>query len=457
MNSLSALGALRRRYWKSLEIDRAAGLAIAGKIWALPAGLVTTLLIAVFFPLDLQGYYYTFNAVLAALVLAELGLGTVIVSYASHEWAELAFDERGQVTGDADALSRLTSLGRFAFRWYLLGSAVVTVAMVTWGMFFFGAGRDPAFSWKAPWIALCIVTGLNFCVVPMLAMLEGCNQVAQVYAYRLVQYVACSLAGWIAICLGAGLWVASIIGAAGLVTMAVPVVRRYGAFMKAIVLAQPHGARMSWRTEILPMQWRIATSWIAGYLTFWLFTPVLFHYHGPVVAGQMGMTWAFVGALISVASAWVLPKAPTFGMLIAQGRYAELDRTFWRITVNVLAVIGAGAVAIWVAVFLLNRIHHPLAVRLLPPSTTAYLLLATFIVCASLPLSAYLRAHKKEPLMGVSIVGGVLTGIAVVVLGKHYAADGVAIGYLVVTATVTPFVALIWHRRRLEWHGPAER
>jgi hypothetical protein len=457
MQGLSALGALRRRYGRSLEIDRAAGFAIAGKIWTLGAGLLTTLLIAAFFPPDVQGYYYTFNAVLAALAIAEAGLGTVIVFYASHEWAKLALDEHGRVTGDPDAASRLTSLARFACRWYLVGSAVVTVAMVAWGMLFFGTAGDPGFPWRAPWVALCMVAGLNFCLVPVLSLLEGCNQVVQVYAYRLLQYVACSVAGWIGIYLGADLWVAAIIGAAGLVIMTAAVARGYGRFVNAVVLSRPKGARMNWRAEILPMQWRIAVSWVAGYLTFSLFAPVLFHYHGPVVAGRMGMTWAFVGALMSVASAWILPKAPTFGVLIAQRRYADLDRLFRRLTASVLLVVGAGAVAIWIAVFLLDRAHHPLAARLLSPSTTAYLLLGTFIVCASLPFSVYLRAHKKEPLMAVSVAGGVLTAIAVVVLGKRYSADGVAIGYLAVSAIVTPFVALIWRRRRLEWHGPTER
>jgi hypothetical protein len=30
----------------------------------------------------------------------------------------------------------------------------------------------------------------------------------------------------------------------------------------------------------------------------------------------------------------------------------------------------------------------------------------------------------------------------------------VAIGYLIVTAILTPFVVLIWYRRREEWHFP---
>jgi O-antigen/teichoic acid export membrane protein len=144
---------------------------------------------------------------------------------------------------------------------------------------------------------------------------------------------------------------------------------------------------------------------------------------------------------------------PTFGILIAQQKYAELDRMFWRITAVVFAVTIVGALGIWLLVLALHHLHHPFANRLLSPEPTAYLLLATIIATISLPMSTYLRAHKKEPLLRVSIIGGLLTGAAVIVLGKHYSADGVAIGYLIVTAIVTPFVALIWYRCRGEWHS----
>jgi hypothetical protein len=54
--------------------------------------------------------------------------------------------------------------------------------------------------------------------------------------------------------------------------------------------------------------------------------------------------------------------------------------------------------------------------------------------------------------MMLSIANGVCTAILVVILGKFHAASGVALGYLIVTTIVTPFVALIWYRRRAEWH-----
>ena len=70
-------------------------------------------------------------------------------------------------------------------------------------------------------------------------------------------------------------------------------------------------------------------------------------------------------------------------------------------------------------------------------------------------MSIYLRAHKKEPLMVLSVLSGLLTGITVWFFGKYYSAEGVAIGYLIVTVAVTPFVALIWYRKRIEWHALA--
>ncbi len=446
---------LPRKLLHFLAIDRAVFFSIVGKVWNMGAGLITTLLIAALFSPVLQGYYYTFNSVLAFQVFAELGLGTVLTSFASHEWAKLAFDQNGRITGDQDALSRLTSLGSFALRWYMAAGVAMTLIFAIGGLYFFGASGDQVPSWRAPWIGLSVVTGLNLCVLPVWALLEGCNQVSNVYAYRLLQSVASALAAWLSLYLGAGLWVASIIGLTNLLAMVVLVGSRYGGFLRVILLGRPKGPRFYWRLDILPLQWRISLSWIGGYFTFSLFTPVLFHYQGAVTAGQMGMTWSFVAALTAVASSWVTPKAPVFGILIAQQRYEELDRMFWRITATVAAVTASGAMVIWSTVYALGALHHPFALRLLSPAATGYLLLATILLAASLPMSTYLRAHKREPLLALSVTSGLVNGIVVVILGKYYSAEGMAIGYLAVTAALIPFVALIWHRRRAEWHGAA--
>src|SRR5471030_1234586 len=239
------LNALHLKILRYLAIDRAVFFAIVGKLWTMGAGLITTLLIALLFSPKLQGYYYTFISLLAFQVFAELGLGTVLTSFASHEWAKLAIDQQGRITGDEDALSRLTSLGSFALRWYMAAGAAVTLIFAIGGLYFFGASGDQVPSWRGPWIALSVVTGLNLCVLPVWALLEGCNQVSNVYAYRLIQSVASTVAAWLGLYLGAGLWVASIIGVTNLLAVIVTVGRRYNGFLRVILLGRQKIGRAS--------------------------------------------------------------------------------------------------------------------------------------------------------------------------------------------------------------------
>jgi O-antigen/teichoic acid export membrane protein len=206
------------------------------------------------------------------------------------------------------------------------------------------------------------------------------------------------------------------------------------------------------------MQWRIALSWISGYFVFSLFTPVLFKFHGPVIAGQMGMTWSLIGAIGAISTSWISPKVPRFGMLIAQREYKELDYLFWRVTKIVIGITILIAFIIWFLVYMLNafdfHLAKRLAARLLPPLPTGLFLLAQVFLIVSLPFSSYLRAHKKEPLMFLSVLAGILTGLSTLILGKYYSATGMAIGYLSINMLLMPFVFLIWYRCRAEWHTP---
>ena len=418
------------------------------------AGLLTTFLIASFFSSEVQGYYYTFYSVLALQVFAELGLATVITSYASHEWASLTCDAGGRVTGDRDALSRLASLTRFAMKWYSVIGIVVMVALMIWGLYFFDRPEaGDAIRWRAPWLALCIVTGANLWLLPLWALLEGCNQVASVYRFRLIQAIVSSCAGWCAIYLGCGLWVAAVIAVANLLVTIISLSGRYRRFIISLLVVKADNAVFRWTRDILPMQWRVSVSWLSGYFSFSLFTPLLFHYHGPAAAGKMGMTWAFISALTNVCSSWITPYAPMFGMLISQRKYVELDKLFLRLTAIVTVIAASGALVIWGGILYLYSTHNHYAERLLSPMAAGFFLIATVILISALPISAYLRAHKREPLFGISVANGLLTGLAVWLLGRHYAAEGMASGYLLVMALVTPFMIVIWHRCRVKWHA----
>ena len=441
-----------RNLLHKMGIDRAVSWGILAKLWSIVAGPVSLLFIASRFSSQLQGYYYTFYSIIAFQFLLELGLGNIIIQFASHEWSKLSLDNSGRIVGEQAALSRLQSLMRLFFRWFCITRAILTLALGVAGLFFFSKNRSENIIWVWPWLTLCILNGVIFFLIPAWSILEGCNQVLRLYSYRFVQGVFSSLALWVAILFGAKLWAAPISSAVILLCSAIFLKYKYGNFFKTLLVSKIEGPRIKWRREILPLQWRLTIEVLFGPFAYTMFVPVLFKYHGPVIAGQMGMTLSLTSILFSVASSWLNPKVPIFGMLIAEKKYKKLDALFWRTTKLVIAVAAAGALIAFFMVYILNLIKNPLAERFLPVLPNGLFLLTQVILIVSLPFSTYLRAHKKEPFLFVGVGGGVSIGLSTLILGKYFSAMGMALGYLLIHMVLVPIVIIIWYRCRKEWH-----
>lgn len=451
-NALALLKIKLHKFLYRVEVDRAVFFGILAKIWGLIFGPLTALLIVIKFTPEYQGYYYTFNGLLALQVFVELGLGIVITQFASHEWSKLKIDVDLGITGDKGALARLAGLAKIISRWYLAGGLIIALSLGVGGYIFFTHSHNSNISWQLPWFFLCFFTAVTFFLSPLLSLLEGCNQVSAVYTYRFFQGVISSLIICVAIFLGAKLWSASIAIAVVALYTVLFLKYKYSKFIKCLLLTKTSDCCINWSKEILPMQWRIAVSTISGYFMFFLFTPVIFNYYGSVVAGQFGMTWSLAITASTISSSWLFPKIPRFGMLIAEKKYAELDILFFRITkifvINTLVATSAA----WFLVYILNKLHHPFAARLLPLLPTTLFLIAQVIMALSMPFTAYLRAHKKEPLLWWGICSAVLTALSTFILGKYYSVTAIGLGYLLINIVMVPCLVLLWHRCRREWH-----
>lgn len=437
---------------RKIEFDRSVFFGLMGRISNIFTGPVTALLIAIKFTPRVQGYYYTFWNLLALQVFVELGLGTVITQFASHEWSRLSINRDGYITGHSDALSRLSSLAHFALKWFAAGGAILAIGVGIGGYYFFSKAGQSDTAWILPWAMLCVMTGINILFVPIWSLLEGCNQVGTLYKYRFFQGLVTSFSVFLAILAGSGLWTAPISVIVTFICACLFLIFRYRNFLKSLFHTQIPGLKIEWQKEMLPMQWRMALSSISGYFTFSLFTPILFKYHGPVVAGQMGMSLGIVGFVTALPGSWLIPKVPGFGMLIARKDYAQLDRIFLRTVKIFILVMVTLALSVWCLVYLLNVLKSPIASRLLQPLPMGILLLAQVILMTSLPFSVYLRAHKKEPILYPSIISGVLMGIFAVMLGRSYSVMGIVIGYLLVASLIIPLIMVIWRKCRAEWH-----
>jgi hypothetical protein len=450
---LRAADAFMRHMLHRIGMDRAVVYGMLGTVQLLLTGPVTALIIAFSLTREVQGYFYTFAALLALQVFIEMGFAQVIVQFASHEWAHLRMLGDRSVDGDADAHSRLSSLALLATKWYWRASVVLGIGLVAAGLLFFSAEGSDNVNWRAPWIAIAVLTAVDFALLPLWSLLQGANQMAAVNHARLISNMLLIPMLWGSLVLGAGLWAVAL-GKVVSLSWELGFIVRYRAFFRSL-LRRRAGPTMQWRREILPVQWRIALTWMTGYFAAQIFVPVIFHFDGAVEAGRWGMTWGLVTAVAGLSTTWIYTRAPAFGALIAQRRYAELDASFRKVTVGAITLCIAMSV---LGVALVAAIHASglrLGERILPTGTAALLFAATILMQTSLAQSTYLRAHKAEPFLALTIVTSACLAVITPLFAATWGTTGVAAGYLGVTAVfVLPWSTRLFLRLRRKWHAP---
>lgn len=435
--------------WKT---NRAVGWTAAARVWAVLAGPVSVVLIATLLTTEEQGFYYTFASIVAFQLMFELGLGFVVLQFASHERAFLQWRPDGTIGGSDVAKGRLAALLRKTLQWYGVAAALAAVSLLVGGTLFFAWKATTVRAWEGPWIAVAMLAAGTLFLIPFLSVLEGCGEVADVARLRTWQVVASNLVAWSVLLAGGRLWASAAISGASLLVGAAWVLRTRRRFFSDLL--RTRGAEVSWRQEVWPFQWRIAVSWASGYLIFHLFIPVLFASHGPAAAGRLGMTLTLVSAVFVVATAPLSTKIPQFGDLVARRDFAVLDSRFFSTTWRSFAMMAFGAAALFGSVLTLRALGHRWSERLLEPLPLALLIatmLANTIVFAE---SVYLRAHKQEPFLGIYVASALFIAASTLTLGRTFGATGMMLGYFATTVVVSLFGGTwIFLRKRREWHS----
>jgi hypothetical protein len=150
----------------------------------------------------------------------------------------------------------------------------------------------------------------------------------------------------------------------------------------------------------------------------------------------MGMSLTIGSALLSIAIAWVNTKSAPFGAMIARKEYFKLDATFFRALAQSLFVCIAGSATVWSAVVYLNLKHIHFAHRMLGPLPFGLLLLTIIGNHIVFSEALYLRAHKQEKFLMISILNALFMAASTYFLGKQFGAIGMVSGYLAVNTVI---------------------
>jgi hypothetical protein len=293
-------------------------------------------------------------------------------------------------------------------------------------------------------------------VIPVFAVLEGCGLVGQLARVRAIEGVFGSAALWLGLIFNARLYSAAFVVAATLIVDIVWLLATKVPFLKD-VFSTPIQQAVHWGSEVWPFQWRVALSWLGGYFIFQVFNPLAFAFFGAKVAGQFGMTITALQGMLAVAMTWLTTKMAPMARLIALKLYDELDRTFFRSLIRATAVQLLGYACFLSIAFYLNDRHFAVATRLLDIKGLILFSLATLCNFFWSAFALYLRAHKREPYMVLSITSGLVTSASAAVMGKAFGPDGMAWAFFIVSAVLNLAVGIhIFRTCRAQWHLEAD-
>jgi hypothetical protein len=444
---------------KFLGFDRAVSYGVIARIWGALAGPITILLIATRFSKVEQGFYYTFSSLLALQIFFELGLLTIMAQFAAHEFAFLSWGKGGAVLGVERHRERFLDLLYKGVKWYAVSTVLLICTLIPAGLYFFSTKAGVDFVWQLPWTLAVVGVAGNLLIIPYNAVITGSGDVAFTNRQQMLGGMAGSLISWLVIGLGGGLYAIPAVSSGTIAIGALYISRgkpqliksvweRFTCKMKAI-------HQISWRGEVWPMQWKIALSWMSGYFIFQLFTPVLFHYHGAIVAGQMGMTLSATNALLGVGITWINAKNPDLCKLIAVKNWSALDSLFFKILRQTITIAFTCSIVGWILIWQLQNHYAKIGGRFLPNLEAAILIGTVVITVVIYGFATYLRSHKREPLVGQALTAAILQGSVTFIAGKYLSSLGVVIGYFSISLLFgLPSVALIWFKCRKDWHQP---
>ena len=288
----------------------------------------------------------------------------------------------------------------------------------------------------------------------MVSLLEGCGLVTKIARVRLISAIAMTIATWSVLTLGGGLLAAPAAALAEFLTTACWLVSTKRNVILQLWRGTSEPGDFSWKKEIWPLQWRAAVSFASSYLMFQVFNPLLFHFRGPEEAGRMGMSHNLVWAALTIALSWINTKAAPFGDLIAQQRWRDLDRIFFQTFFQSLTVLLLCCFGLLAVVIGLERYHIEYSNRLLDPQAFALLLFATVGTHVWCSYIVYLRAHKKDPFVLLTLLSGSFIVVGSTIVVGHHGALGLVAIYAAVTWIIgVGYGSLLFFKLRRRWHA----
>lgn len=388
-----------------------------------------------------QGYFYTFQSLLALQIFFELGMTSVLIQVTSHEAATLDTSAGANLPASSPAVDRLSNLLRYLLSWYARASLLFFACVFTAGVIFFhrSQGGLDIREWIGPWLLSTSVTAVSMGFQAVIAFTEGVGRISPAAKVRAVLGITTVTTLLLGMLLGADLYAPGLSLLVGIAAGAAVLFKENGAFLREIWNRHVPSLKIAWTKELWGFQWRMALSWVSGYLIFQFSTPVVFKLLGSVEAGKYGIVQQVSNGISALSMAWATTRQAQWGRWIANGDRNALDRDFTATLKRTTGVNGLLA-CVFLALMLAGGVWLPQYVqRFASLDVVVVLMLCGLLNQVVFTEAMYLRAHKTEPFLVTSLASASIMGAGSLVVARH---GILAVSLLYLGTTIV--IGLVW-------------
>jgi O-antigen/teichoic acid export membrane protein len=424
----------------SLGIDKAVAYSVAGKTWSMFAGLITILIISIYATKIEQGYFYTFQSLLAFQILFDLGLASILSQFAAHEMAKLSWTNNATVDGDDVSKSRLSSIILLVIKWYSIAAILMGLIITTGGSIFFIINEpiEKVINWTPPWVMICMTASILMALTPILGIIEGCGKVEEIAKVRLIQDIFGYTILWTGLFFGIGLYALPMMYATKIATQLIYLIVKRRIFILDLISTKLN-LKVNFEKEIWPFQWRFLISSLSSLVGYSMIVPIVFSFQGAEISGQLGMTFSIANALITICSVWINTKIPNFCKLISEKNFESLDYIFYKTKKQSFQLLIIASLLIMILVTFINQFYREYGTRIPDPITFALFIMASIVAFPNVAYSTYLRAYKKEVTLWANLTTAFITVILV-----YTAAQKTGLIYIAIVQLISGIILSVW-------------
>jgi hypothetical protein len=405
-------------------------------------------------PVAEQGFYVILQNVQVVALVAEIGLGALVVQFVAHESTSLAWDDDGALRGEADALDRIMRLLPAALRWYGRSALVLLLAIPVGWLLLSAEAQRTGVAVMGPWTCVVAATAASIVVIPLVCLAEGAGLLLTVQRVRLAQAVASVMALWLGILSLNALWGMVLFAGAWLIVPVLWLATAHRGLLRQVLgwVSNQPSARHS-ATELVERYVKVQRRTAASSLALWAapqsLAPALLIFQGAATGGRAGFSLALATAPATLGSAWLFARNPRLGAHAASGDWAARDALARQAMMQALGVSALVGLFVTAALSALGAVAPSLAARAQPAGATAALAAASLGWVAIQAWAAWLRAERREPLTAATVSGAlIVVGSTVLGAAAFDATTTMVLYALAVLGVATPLAAIAFKRAR---------